>query len=183
MRPTSRRSSTRRGAGLLHPGAGARARQAVPDAGRGCLLDHRPRHGGHRRVEQGIVNTGDTLRSSACTTPPRRRHRRRDVPQDPRPGPGRRQRRLPAPRHQARGDRARSSLQAGSITPHTKYKAEVYVLRRRRRAPHPVLHRHRRSSTSRHRRDRRGEAARRCRRCHCRATRPDGDRADASRSR
>ena len=29
---------------LLHPGARARARQAVPDAGRGRLLDHRPRH-------------------------------------------------------------------------------------------------------------------------------------------
>ena len=34
----------RRGARLLHPRARARPRQAVPDAGRGRLLDHRPRH-------------------------------------------------------------------------------------------------------------------------------------------
>ncbi len=34
----------RRGAGHLHSGARARPRQAVPDAGRGRVLDHRPRH-------------------------------------------------------------------------------------------------------------------------------------------
>ena len=32
------------GAGLVHPGARASARPPVPDAGRGRLLDHRPRH-------------------------------------------------------------------------------------------------------------------------------------------
>ena len=68
------------------------------------------------RIEQGIVKTGDDGRDRRH--PPAddqdRRHRRRDVPQDPRRGPGRRQRRLPAARHQARGDRARpGALQAG----------------------------------------------------------------------
>ena len=37
----------RRAARHLHPGARARPRQAVPDAGRGRLLDHRPRHRRH----------------------------------------------------------------------------------------------------------------------------------------
>ena len=32
----------------LHPGAGARHRQAIPHAGRGRLHDHRSRHGRHR---------------------------------------------------------------------------------------------------------------------------------------
>ena len=43
----------RRGAGQLHPAARAPARQAVPDAGRGRLLDHRPRHRGHRPHRAG----------------------------------------------------------------------------------------------------------------------------------
>ena len=60
------------------------------------------------RIEQGIVNTGDDGRDRRHQGhDEHRRHRRRDVPQDPRRGPGRRQRRLPAARHQARGDRAR----------------------------------------------------------------------------
>jgi len=55
-----------------------------------------------------------------------RRHRRRDVPQAPRRGPGRRQYRLPAARDEARGDRARPVLaKPGSITPHTKFQAEA----------------------------------------------------------
>jgi elongation factor Tu len=38
---------------------------------------------------------------------------------------------LPAPRRQARGHRARQVLcKPGSITPHTQYKAEVYVLKK-----------------------------------------------------
>ncbi len=41
----------------VHPGAGARNGQAVPDAGRGRVLDHGPRHGGHgphrARQDQG----------------------------------------------------------------------------------------------------------------------------------
>jgi len=36
-----------RAARHLHPGAGPRPGQAVPDAGRGRLLDHGSRHGGH----------------------------------------------------------------------------------------------------------------------------------------
>ena len=73
------------------------------------------------RIEQGVVNTGDTVE---IVGDPRHdqhgRHGRGDVPQDPRRGPGRRQRRLPAARHQARGDRARTGpLQARAPSPRT----------------------------------------------------------------
>ena len=51
------------------------------------------------RIEQGMVNTGDTVEIVGIHEQTKhRRHRRRDVPQDPRRGPGGRQRRLPAPR-------------------------------------------------------------------------------------
>ena len=74
------------------------------------------------RIEQGIVNTGDEVEIVGITRHREdRRHRRPDVPQGPRPGPGRRQRRLPAARHQARGDRARpGALQARARSPRTR---------------------------------------------------------------
>ena len=62
------------------------------------------------RVEQGVVKTGEEIeivgihRTAAKTVV----HRRGDVPQAARPGPGGRQRRLPAARRQARGRRART---------------------------------------------------------------------------
>ena len=62
----------RRAARHLHPRARARARQAVPDAGRGRLLDHRPRHGGHRAASSRASSTRATRsRSSASATRPR----------------------------------------------------------------------------------------------------------------
>ena len=103
----------RRGARHLHPRARARPRQAVPDAGRGHLLDHRPRHRRHRPDRAGDRQhrrRGRDRRDQRHDED--RRHRGRDVPEDPRPGPGRRQRRLPAARHQARGDRARPGARA-----------------------------------------------------------------------
>ncbi len=93
----------------------ARARQALPDADRGHLLDHRPRHRRHRPRRAGDRQhrrRGRDRRHQGHDE--NRRHRGRDVPQDPRPGPGGRQHRRPAARHQARGDRARpGALQAG----------------------------------------------------------------------
>ena len=58
------------------------------------------------------------------------RHRRRDVPQAARPGPGRRQHRRAAARHQARGtsSAARCCASRGTVKPHTKFKAEAYIL-------------------------------------------------------
>ena len=112
----------RRAARQLHPRARARSRQAVPDAGRGHLLDHRPRHrrdrprrAGHRQHRRRDRDRGHPPAGRED-----RRHRGRDVPQDPRPGSGRRQHRRPAPRHQARGHRARpGALQARARSPRT----------------------------------------------------------------
>ncbi len=54
------------------------------------------------RIEQGHVNTGDEVEIVGIKdTAEDRGHRRRDVPQDPGRGSRRRQRRLPASRHQA----------------------------------------------------------------------------------
>ena len=67
------------------------------------------------RIERGIVKVGEEveivgLRATQKTPG----HGRRDVPQAARSGPGWRQRRLPAARHEARGSRARpGAVQAG----------------------------------------------------------------------
>ena len=71
----------------LHPRAGPRDRQAVPDADRGRLLDQGPRHGRHRpdraRQGQGRRRGRDRrLRRQQELG----RHRRRDVPEDARRG-------------------------------------------------------------------------------------------------
>ena len=67
------------------------------------------------RIERGIVKVGDEVEIVGFgDTQQDGRHGRRDVPQAARPGPGRRQHRRAAPRHEARGDRARQVLvQAG----------------------------------------------------------------------
>ena len=128
----------RRAARHLHPGARPRPRQAVPDAGRGRLLDHGPRHrrdgphrAGHRQDRRHRRDRRHQERRRQHG-----RHRCRDVPQDPRPGPGRRQRRLPAPRRQARGHRARpGAVQAGLDHPaHASSRPRSTSSRRKRAA-------------------------------------------------
>jgi elongation factor Tu len=47
--------------GHVHPDAGAADQHAVPDADRGRVLHLRPRHGGDRRVERGIVKVGEEV--------------------------------------------------------------------------------------------------------------------------
>ena len=123
----------RRGAGHLHPGARARPRQAVPDAGRGRLLDHRPRHGRHRPHRAGhrqhrrhrrdrrasrtptttvvtgvemfrkILDEGQAGDNVGCLL---RGTKREEI------------------------ERGQVLCKPGSITPHTKFKAEVYVLKK-----------------------------------------------------
>ena len=124
----------RRAAGHLHPGARARPRQAVPDAGRGRLLDHRPRHrrdrphrAGHRQhgrhgrdrrhppeqvsntvvtgVEmfRKILDQGQAGDNVGCLL---RGIKREEI------------------------ERGQVLCKPGSITPHTKFKAEVYVLKK-----------------------------------------------------
>ena len=115
----------------VHPAAGARHRQAVPDADRGRLHDHRPRHRGDRpdraRHHQGQRDRRHRRHPGAQAD--HDRHRRGDVPQAARRGPGRRQRGPAAARHQARGRGARPGRhQAGHHTPHTEFEAQVYIL-------------------------------------------------------
>ncbi len=60
------------------------------------------------RIERGIVKVGDEVEIVGIRPDPQgRRHRRRDVQEAPRPGPGRRQRGLPPAGHRARRHRAR----------------------------------------------------------------------------
>ena len=84
----------------LHPAAGASDRPAVPDAGRRRVLDLGPRHGGDRprraRHRQGRRGSRDRRHQGDAEDGG---HRRRDVPQAARPGPGGRQHRRAAARH------------------------------------------------------------------------------------
>ena len=85
------------GGGRVHPDPGAPDRPAVPDAGRGRVLDLRPRHGGDgpHRARRGQGRRGDRDRRHPAEQEDHL-HRGRDVPQAARPGPGRRQRRAAA---------------------------------------------------------------------------------------
>ena len=164
------------------PRARPRARQAVPDAGRGRLLDHRPRHrrdGSHRAGHRQERRHGRDRRHQGHDQ--HGRHRRRDVPQDPRRGSRGRQRRLPPARHQARGDRARAGpLQAG--LDHAAHEVQGRGLRPQEgggRPSHAVLHRLPPAVLLPHDgRDRRGQPAGGHRDGHAGRQRPDGDRAD-----
>ena len=112
------------------PMPAARDRQAVPDAGRGRVLDLGARDGGDGagRARQGEGRRGNRdcgLRADAQDGG----DRRRDVQEAARRRAGGRQHRRVAARHRQGRRRARAGAgQAGSITPHTKFKGEVYVL-------------------------------------------------------
>ena len=82
----------------VDPGPGPRDRQAVPDARRGRLHHHRPRHRGHRScgARRGQRERGSRDRRHQADQHQDHRHRCGDVPQAARPGPGRRQRRAVA---------------------------------------------------------------------------------------
>ena len=127
----------------LHPAAGASDRPAVPDAGRRRVLDLGPRHGGdgprRARHRQGRRGSRDRRHPP---TPEDDRHRRRDVPQAARPGPGGRQRRRAAARHQARGRRARpGAVQAGlGHAAHQVQGRGLHPDQGRGRPSHAVLH-------------------------------------------
>ncbi|MEJ7717922.1 MAG: EF-Tu/IF-2/RF-3 family GTPase [Thermoleophilaceae bacterium] len=110
------------------------ARPAVPDAGRGRLLDHRPRHGGHRPRRAG--HRQHRRRRSRSSASPSRL--------DARSVTGVEMFRKILDQGQAgdnvgcllRGtkrediERGQVLCKPGSITPHTKFKAEVYVLKK-----------------------------------------------------
>ena len=99
----------------VHPAAGASDRPAVPDADRRRVLDLGPRHRGDRpcraRHRQGGRGSRDRRHQG---DPEDDRHRRRDVPQAARSGPGRRQHRRADPRYRPR---RRSSAARCSASP------------------------------------------------------------------
>ena len=114
-----------------HPRAGPRDRQAVPDAGRGRVLDHRPRHRrdrpdrarrhphrrrgrDHRDQGEGAEDHGD---------------RRRDVPQDPGRGQaGDNAGLLLRGIKREDVERGQVIIRPGTNTPHTEFEAQVYIL-------------------------------------------------------
>ena len=84
------------------------------------------------RVERGTVKVGDKVEIVGLEddTKEIRRHRHRDVPQDPGVRRGWRQRRLPAARHHQEGSRARPGSRCSEVhsSPCAKFKGQVYVL-------------------------------------------------------
>ena len=98
----------------LRAGADPGSGQAVPDADRGRVLDHRSRHGGHRQGRAGRDPHRRRDRDRGDPPDPEDHlHRGGDVPQAPRPGPGRRQHRRAAAGHQeGRGRAGAGALQA-----------------------------------------------------------------------
>ncbi len=160
------------------PRAGPRGRQAVPDGHRRRVLDRRPRHGRHRAVSSAASSRSATKSRSSAS--PRSRARRS----------------APASKCSTRrwtqgqaGDnvgcllrgikredieRGQVLAKPGSITPHTKFEAEVYVpVEGRRRPAHAVLQRLSPAVLLPHdRRDRHGQPAGRRRNVHARRQRP-----------
>ena len=130
---------------LLHPGADARRRQAVPHADRGRLHDHRPRHRRDRAHRAGQDRVGQRGRDHRH--PPRgredRRHGPRDVPEDARLRAGRRQRGRTAARYEARGGGARPGAREAGLdhASHALQGRGLRALEGRGRPPHAVLQR------------------------------------------
>jgi elongation factor Tu len=118
------------GGGQLHPAAGASDRPAVPDADRGRVLDLGPRHGGDRPVERGIVKVGEEveivgLRDTQKTVVTGVEMFRKLLDQ------GQAGDNIGALlRGTKREDVERGQVlcKPGSIKPHTKFKAEAYIL-------------------------------------------------------
>ena len=122
-----------RGARQLHPRARPRPRQAVPDAGRGRVLDHRPRHRRHRPDRAGrSIKTGETVEivgiKDTETTVVTGVEMFRKILDEGRAGDN--------VGCLLRGTK-REDIERGqvlckpkSITPHTKFKSEVYVLKK-----------------------------------------------------
>ena len=123
----------RRAARHLHPGARARPRQAVPDAGRGRLLDHRPRHGrdgphraGHRQHRRhGRDRRHQATRPTTVVTGVEMFRKILDEGQA-----GDNVGCLLRGTKREEIERGQVLCKPGSITPHTKFKAEVYVLKK-----------------------------------------------------
>jgi elongation factor Tu len=131
------------------------------------------------RVEQGIVNTGDTVEivgvHDTTTTVVTGVEMFRKILDQGQAGDNVGCLLRGTKREEI--ERGQVLCKPGSITPHTKFKAEVYVLKKEEGGRHtPFFTGYRPQFYNRC--HRRGEAARRRRDGHARRQRPDGDRAD-----
>ena len=118
----------------LHPRARARPRQAVPDAGRGHLLDHRPRHrrdrprrAGHRQHRRRGRDRRASTRRSQKTTITGVEMFRKILDQGQ---AGDNIGALLRGTKREEIERGQVLCKPGSITPHTKFKSEVYCLKK-----------------------------------------------------
>ena len=129
------------------------------------------------RIERGIVKVGEEVEIIGLSEKPRKTivHRRRNVQQDARSRPGRRQRRLPAARHQARGNRARPGVGQARLD-HAAHQVRgrgVRAVEGRRWPAHAVLQRLSSAVLLPHdRRDRHAPIWWATRKCACPATTP-----------
>ncbi len=116
--------------GRVHPAAGASDRPAVPDADRRRVLDLGPRHGGDgpRRTRHREGRRGSRDRRHQADLQDHG-HGRGDVPQAAGSGPGGRQcGRLLRGVDREGVERGQVLAKPGSVTPHTNFKAEAYIL-------------------------------------------------------
>ena len=126
----------------LHPDAGARHRRRFPDAGRRRVLDLGPRHGGDRpyraRHRQGRRGNRDRRYLGDAEDDV---HGRGNVPQAAGPGPGWRQRRYLAARHQARRRPAWPGAVQAELgqAAHALHGRDLCPVQGRRRPSHAVL--------------------------------------------
>ena len=116
-----------------HPAARARRRQAVPHARRGRLHHHRPRHRRDRphraRHPQGQRGPWRSSASSRAVARPRPSPASRcSASSSTRAGPARTSVCCSAASSARTSSAARSSCKPGSITPHTEFEAQVYIL-------------------------------------------------------
>ena len=132
------------GGGRVHPAAGASEGPAVPDAGRGRVLDLGPRHGGARAGSSAaMIKVGEEVEIVGHARHPEDGgDRGGDVPQAVGPGRGGRQCGLPVARHQARGGGARAgAVQAGlGQAAHQVQGRGLYPDQGGGRPAHAVLH-------------------------------------------
>ena len=117
--------------GQLHSDAGARDRQAVPDADRRHLLDSGPRHGGDGpNRARASARSARKWRSSASATRARRWSRASKCSRScwTKGAPGDNVGLLLRGMEKDDVERGQVIAKPGSIKPHTKFKGEVYVL-------------------------------------------------------
>ena len=136
---------------LVHPRAGARAGQAVPDAGRGRVHDLGPRHGRHgprrARHRQGRRGSGDRRLPRHAKTVVTGVEMFRKLLDEGRAGDNIGALLRGIKREEV--ERGQVLAKPGSITPHKKFKAEVYVLKKEEGGRHtPFFNSTGRSSTS-----------------------------------